>query len=123
MPKMSVGLAMTVLIIGNLIAVFSDALIKTSFMQGLKWHVLRGHVWLFGAIFMVIALNSMPLATANAIFYAAPLIMLPLAMLLFQEKLTIHSVGAGLLGFIGVIIVIQPSQIDWAAIFVLIKSW
>ena len=29
MPKMSVGLAMTLLIVGNVIAVFSDALIKT----------------------------------------------------------------------------------------------
>ncbi|WP_299021078.1 DMT family transporter [uncultured Photobacterium sp.] len=155
MPKMSVGLAMAVLIIGNLIAVFSDALIKTlsadsavyqfvlfrqltavlillpfcltcsktSFIDGLKWHFLRGHIWLFGAVFMVIALNSMPLATANAIFYAAPLIMLPLAMLLFQEKLTIHSISAGILGFIGVLIVIQPTQINWAAIFALIVAF
>nr|MCC4821356.1 EamA family transporter [Vibrio lentus] len=29
MPSMSVGMAMSLLIVGNLIAVFSDALIKT----------------------------------------------------------------------------------------------
>lgn len=155
MPKMSVGFAMTLLIIGNVVAVFSDALIKTlsedsavyqfvffrqltavlillpfclgsskkSFVDGLKWHALRGHIWLFGAIFMVFAINSMPLATANAIFYAAPLIMLPLAMVLFQEKLTVHSVTAGVLGFIGVLIVIRPTQIDWAAIAALIVAF
>ena len=34
MPKISVGLAMTLLIIGNMIAVFSDALIKTLSADG-----------------------------------------------------------------------------------------
>lgn len=154
MPKMSVGLAMTLLIIGNVFAVFSDALIKTlsediaifqfvlfrqitavlillplclkatrqSFTIGLKWHTLRAHVWLLGAIFMVFALNSMPLATANAIFYAAPLMMLPLAVMLFQEKPTSQSIAAGMLGFIGVLVVIRPTQIDWAAISALIVA-
>jgi len=147
MPQMTVGLAMTLLIIGNVIAIFSDALIKTlsedvavyqfvffrqftavlllipfclksskkSLVDGLKWHAVRGHIWLLGAIFMVYSLNAMPLATANAIFYAAPLIMLPMAMMWFQEKLTVHSIGAGVFGFIGVLIVIRPTEIDWAA--------
>lgn len=154
MPKISVGLAMTLLVIGNMIAVFSDALIKTlssdgpvyqfvffrqltavlillpfclfsnkqNLFDGLKWHVLRGHIWLFGAIFMVIALNAMPLATANAIFYAAPLIMLPLAMILFQEKLTKQSIIVAILGFIGVLIVVKPTYINWAAIAALIVA-
>lgn len=154
MPKISVGLAMTLLIIGNMIAVFSDALIKTlsadgavyqfvffrqlsavlillpfclfsknnGLFDGLKWHVLRGHIWLFGAIFMVIAINAMPLATANAIFYAAPLLMLPLAMIFFQEKLTRHSIAVAILGFIGVLIVVKPTHINWAAIAALIVA-
>jgi len=155
MPKMSVGLAMTLLIIGNVIAVFSDALIKTlsediavyqfvffrqltavlllipfcltsskkSLVDGLKWHAVRGHIWLLGAIFMVYAISAMPLATANAIFYAAPLIMLPLAMLWFQEKLTGPSIAAGILGFIGVLIVIRPTEIDWAATAALVVAF
>ena len=155
MPKMSVGLAMILLIIGNIVAVFSDALIKTlsediavyqfvffrqltavlllipfcltssrkSLVDGLKWHAVRGHIWLLGVIFMVYAINAMPLATANAIFYAAPLIMLPMAMLWFQEKLTSHSITAAVLGFIGVLIVIRPTQLDWAAIAALIVAF
>lgn len=155
MPKMSVGLAMSLLIIGNLVAVFSDALIKTldsdvaifqfvffrqltavailipfclgaskeSFRDGLKWHALRAHIWLVGAVFMVFAISAMPLATANAIFYAAPLMMLPLAMLLFQEKLTRHSVAAGILGFFGVLVIIRPTEIDWAALAALIVAF
>ena len=118
MPKITVGLAMTLLIIGNIIGVFSDALIKTlpadtatyqfvlfrqltavlillpfcllsnkqSLFAGLKWHFIRGHIWLLGTIFMVFALGALPLATVNAIFYTAPLLMLPLAMILFQVE-------------------------------------
>lgn len=148
MPKISVGSAMILLVIGNLIAVFSDALIKTlsqdvavyqfvlfrqisavaillplcfftskaPLLPGLKWHILRGHIWLFGAIFMVFAISSMPLATANAIFYAAPLLMLPLAMMIFKEQLSNQAVIVAVLGFIGVLVVIRPTYIDWAAI-------
>lgn len=154
MPAMSVGFAMTLLVVGNLIAVLSDALVKTlgedvavfqfvlyrqvtavmillpfclkqgktGFMDGLKWHTLRAHVWLLGAVFMVVAINSMPLATANAIFYAAPLLMLPLAYLLYQEQLSRYSMLAGLIGFAGVLVIIRPTQIDWAAIAALIVA-
>ncbi|UTV29016.1 DMT family transporter [Photobacterium atrarenae] len=154
MPAMSVGFAMTLLVVGNLIAVFSDALVKTlgedvavfqfvlyrqvtavmillpfclkqgksGLMDGLKWHTLRAHVWLLGAVFMVVAINSMPLATANAIFYAAPLLMLPLAYLLYQEQLSRYSMLAGLIGFAGVLVIIRPTQIDWAAIAALIVA-
>lgn len=155
MPQMTVGLAMTLLIIGNVIAIFSDALIKTlsddaavyqfvffrqltavlllipfcltssrqTLVNGLKWHAVRGHIWLLGAVFMVYSLNAMPLATANAIFYAAPLIMLPMAMIWFKEKLTVPSVTAGVLGFIGVLIVIRPTEIDWAAMAALVVAF
>lgn len=154
MQKMSVSLAMALLVIGNLIAVLSDALIKTldeniaiyqfvlfrqitaalilmplcffgnktSFTQGFKWHFIRGHIWLIGAVFMVIAISSMPLATVNAIFYAAPLLMLPLAMMMFNDKLSKHAITVAIFGFIGVLIVIRPTHIDWAAIAALIVA-
>lgn len=154
MPKISIGFAMTLLIIGNIIAVFSDALIKTlpdgsavyqfvffrqlsavlilfplcffstnkHLLHNLKWHMVRAHIWLLGAIFMVISLTTLPLATANAIFYAAPLLMLPLAMLLFQEKLTRQTIWVSILGFMGVLIVVQPTHISWAAISALVVA-
>ena len=86
------------------------------FMQGFKWHAIRAHVWLIGAVFMVFAISSLPLATANAIFYAAPLIMLPIATLFFREQLSKQSVSAAIMGFIGVLVIIRPDQISWAAI-------
>ncbi|UIP30210.1 DMT family transporter [Photobacterium sp. TLY01] len=155
MPQMSVGLAMILLIVGNLIAVCSDAMIKSlgdetaifqfvffrqltavailapfcigtkkaDFFAGFKWHALRGHIWLLGMVFMIISITSLPLATANAIFYAAPLIMLPMAMMLFQEKLTKYSVGVAVIGFIGVLVIIRPTEINWAAIAALIVAF
>ncbi|NVC94489.1 DMT family transporter [Vibrio natriegens] len=148
MKVTSVGAAMLLLIVGNLIAVISDALIKsvgndvpvfqfvlfrqvsavlfllpfcllsrpTHFMEGFKWHAIRAHVWLLGAVFMVFAISSLPLATANAIFYAAPLIMLPIAAVFFKEQLSKQSVAAAIMGFLGVLVIIRPDQIDWAAI-------
>ncbi|MCV5975417.1 DMT family transporter, partial [Escherichia coli] len=89
---------------------------QTNFMEGFKWHAVRAHVWLLGAVFMVMAISSLPLATANAIFYAAPLIMLPLAAIFFGEQLSKQSVAAAVMGFAGVLVIIRPDQIDWAAI-------
>ncbi len=139
---------MLLLIVGNLVAIVSDSLIKsvgndvpvfqfvlfrqvsavlfllpfclvnrtTHFMEGFKWHVIRAHIWLLGAVFMVFAISSLPLATANAIFYAAPLIMLPIAAVFFKEQLSKQSVAAAIMGFLGVLVIIRPDQIGWAAI-------
>ncbi|MEF1213968.1 DMT family transporter, partial [Vibrio alginolyticus] len=154
MKVTSVGAAMLLLIVGNLIAVLSDSLIKSvgnevpifqfvffrqisavlfllpvylltknaPFLEGFKWHAVRAHVWLLGAIFMVLAISSLPLATANAIFYAAPLIMLPLAAIFFGEQLSKQSVAAAIMGFAGVLVIIRPDQIDWAAISALVVA-
>jgi len=150
----SVGAAMLLLIVGNLIAVLSDSLIKSvgnevpifqfvffrqisavlfllpvylltknaPFLEGFKWHAVRAHVWLLGAIFMVLAISSLPLATANAIFDAAPLIMLPLTAVFFGEQLSKQSVAAAIMGFAGVLVIIRPDQIDWAAISALVVA-
>ena len=56
--------------------------------QGLRIHLLRAHVHLAGMVCMVIALGSLPLATANAIFYAAPILVMLFAVLFFSERLS-----------------------------------
>lgn len=108
----AVGIGILYLVLGNMVAVFSDALVKVLepsqpvfqfvfFRQlsaallltpwllwswrrnppvAIKWHLLRAHIWAVGVCLMVIALTRLPLATANALFYAAPLMMVPLAV-------------------------------------------
>ncbi|WP_407702329.1 DMT family transporter [Vibrio algarum] len=86
-----------------------------------NWKVtaLRAHLIIFGASCMVIAITHLPLATANAVFYAGPLLMLPLSILLLNEKIKLDKAIGSIIGFVGVLIVLRPSQFHWAAIFAL----
>ncbi|WP_000085611.1 DMT family transporter [Vibrio metoecus] len=80
---------------------------------------VRAHLVLFGAGCMVVAISYLPLASANAVFYAAPLLMLPLSILFLKEKPSRSKIVATVTGFIGVLIVLRPSQFHWAALFAL----
>ncbi|OAM99058.1 hypothetical protein AZ468_13570 [Vibrio europaeus] len=68
---------------------------------------------------MVVAITHLTLATANAVFYAAPLLMLPLAIVLLGEKPTLQRSAATIFGFAGVMVVLRPSEFHWAALFAL----
>jgi drug/metabolite transporter (DMT)-like permease len=80
---------------------------------------LRAHLVLLGSGCMMVAITYLPLATANAVFYAAPLLMLPLSIWLFKEIPSRIKVIGTVIGFIGVLIVLRPSQFHWAALFAL----
>ncbi|HKK57214.1 EamA family transporter, partial [Marinobacter sp.] len=62
--------------------------------EGFRIHAIRAHIHLAGMLCMVIALGNLPLATANAVFYAAPILVMVLAALVFGERLTPMSVTA-----------------------------
>ncbi|USD41428.1 DMT family transporter [Vibrio sp. SCSIO 43135] len=81
--------------------------------------VTRGQLIMMGSGCMMVAITYLPLATANAVFYAAPLIMLPLSIWLLKETPNVTKVISTCIGFIGVLIVLRPSQFHWAAIFAL----
>jgi drug/metabolite transporter (DMT)-like permease len=83
---------------------------------GLKVHAARAHIHLVGLVCMVIGLTNLPLATANAVFYAAPILVMVLAALIFQEKLSTMSVIAVLSGFGGIVVILRPVEFNWAAI-------
>lgn len=80
-----------------------------------KVTLIRAHLVLLGAGCMVVAISYLPLATANAVFYAAPLLMLPLSILFLKERPSRGKVIATVTGFLGVLIVLRPSQFHWAA--------
>lgn len=48
--------------------------------------------------------------------------MLPLAAIFFGEQLSKQSVAAAIMGFAGVLVIIRPDQIDWAAISALVVA-
>ncbi|EKF9472493.1 DMT family transporter [Vibrio cholerae] len=84
-----------------------------------KVTLIRAHLVLLGAGCMVVAISYLPLGTANAVFYAAPLLMLPLSILFLKERPSRGKVIATVTGFLGVLIVLRPSQFHWAALFAL----
>lgn len=83
--------------------------------EGLGIHTLRAHIHMVGVVCMVIALTTLPLATANALFFAAPVLVMVLSVILFGEKLTPLSVLAVIGGFTGVIVILRPVELGLGA--------
>lgn len=84
--------------------------------SGAAVHAVRAHIHLAGMACMVVALSNLPLATANAIFYAAPILVMVLSVILFREQLTALSLFAVGSGFAGIIVILRPVEFNWAAI-------
>jgi len=95
---------------------FLGQLDRKRLFQGFRIHLARAHLSLLGISCMVIALNALPLATANALFYAAPLLVLVLSVGLFSERMTWQSLLAVTSGFAGILVILRPVVIDWRAL-------
>lgn len=95
---------------------FLRQLNHTRLFSGFGVHVVRSHMHLAGVFCMVIALTSLPLATANAVFYVAPVIVMLLSVLLFREKLTALSLLAVFGGFAGILVILRPVEFNWTAL-------
>ena len=79
---------------------FTPMIVIRSFLDaGATWCFLR-------------ALKEIPLADATTILLAAPLIMMPLAVFILKEKVGLRRWLATIVGFGGVLLVMQP-QGDW----------
>ncbi len=85
---------------------------KVPLLTGLKVHVLRGHLWVLAAILLVVSLAELPLATANAVFYTAPIFIVLFAGLFYRERLGFEAIGAAILGFAGVLLILRPTEIS-----------
>ena len=70
---------------------------------------LRAVFLLISTFFFVLAISVMPIADALAIVFVEPFIILFLAWVLFNEKVGMRRISASLVGFLGVLLVIQPS--------------
>lgn len=88
-----------------------------------RWHWVRAHVWLLSSLCMVLALTTLPLATANAVFYAAPLITVILAVCVFRERTSVMALTASALGLVGVVIIVNPTQVNGFALAALVVAF
>jgi drug/metabolite transporter (DMT)-like permease len=78
-------------------------------------HRLAGHVWrsVIGVTSMMLGFWSyhlMPLADAVAISFAAPLMVTALSVPLLRERVGIHRWTAVIVGFGGVLVIVEPSS-------------
>ena len=94
-------------------------------MMGLSLHVARG-LWvalisralllLFATFCFITAIRVMPLADALAIVFVAPFIVLLVGKFYLGEEVGPRRVGAAIVGFVGVLFVIQPSFAAFGAV-------
>jgi drug/metabolite transporter (DMT)-like permease len=148
MSGKTVHSAMFLLVVGNLLALISDVIIKIAsgevalfqfvalrlmltlllllpflgrvdrarFWNGGRLHFVRAQIGLGGVICMVIALGALPLATANALFYLAPVLVMLFGALLFGERLRIGNIITVVSGFAGVLLILRPGEISLAGL-------
>lgn len=148
MSGKTVNSAILLLVIGNALALVSDAIIKLQgsdvpvfqfvfvrtlcsltlllpmvgkvdfgdFFRGSRIHLIRAHISLAGVACMVVAINTLPLATANALFYAAPILVMVIAVLFLRESLTPLSLLAVVSGFTGILMILRPVALNWASL-------
>ncbi|SMC13763.1 EamA-like transporter family protein [Roseovarius aestuarii] len=81
-------------------------------------HFLRAGLFALGFSLFYAAFPFMGLAEVTTIFFSAPLITALLASLLLKETIGPHRIGALVIGFIGVIIAMNPTgdAFSWIAI-------
>lgn len=71
-------------------------------------HLVRALLIVFANMTFFAALAVMPLATATAIFFVAPLFITLLSIPILGEKVGPRRLGAVIVGFLGVVVMTQP---------------
>jgi drug/metabolite transporter (DMT)-like permease len=71
-----------------------------------------------------LALASLPLATAVALYFAGPLFITVLSVVVLKEQVGAFAWGAVLTGFAGVLVMVRPGTdlFDWAALLPVISG-
>lgn len=76
----------------------------------LRFHGFRGAALIFANFTFFLGLSAMPLADAVAISFATPLVVTTLSVLFLRERVGPWRWGAVVVGFAGVVIVVQPGS-------------
>lgn len=77
-----------------------------------KKQLLRGTSGLIAMLFIFYAFTLLPLAEAQTLIFANPLIIVILSWILLKEKVGPHRIVATIIGFLGIILVLRPEAIS-----------
>lgn len=78
----------------------------------LKLHLVRVVLGTGAPLFFFTSLRTLPLADATTIFFGATFIMTALSVVVLKERVGPHRWGAVVVGFIGVVVAMQPEGAD-----------
>ncbi|TVL01453.1 hypothetical protein AYI72_15185 [Shewanella algae] len=88
-----------------------------------KIHLWRANTGAVGALFLIIGLMALPLATVSSLFYSAPLMIMVLGAVFLKEQITPLQWGIAALGFAGILLILKPSELELAGIAVLVSAF
>ncbi|MCL1067562.1 DMT family transporter [Shewanella olleyana] len=88
----------------------------------IKLQLLRSNIGVVTSITLVVGLLSLPLATVSSLFFSAPIIIIVLGHFRLKEQVRMSQWLITLLGFVGIIILLRPSEMNWAGLVVLIAA-
>lgn len=86
-------------------------------------HLWRANIGSVGALFLIIGLMALPLATVSSLFYSAPLMIMLMGYWFLKEHITTGQVICALLGFVGILIILRPSEMNWFGLAVLFSAF
>lgn len=89
----------------------------------LKLHLFRANTGAMGAVCLIMGLMALPIATVSSLFFSAPLMIVLLGCIFLKEQVTPSQWLASMLGFIGILILLRPSEINWFGVAVLIAAF
>ncbi len=89
----------------------------------LNIHLWRANIGSVGALFLIIGLMALPLATVSSLFYTAPLMIILMGYWFLRERITQGQVVCTILGFVGVLIILRPSEMNWFGLAVLFSAF
>jgi len=84
-----------------------------------KLHIVRALLTIGFLTMTVITLRELPLANAYAIFFVAPLPITLLSVPLLKEHVGIHRYSAVVVGFIGVLVMLNPNAMGFMSLGVI----
>ncbi|AQS40469.1 putative permease [Shewanella psychrophila] len=84
-----------------------------------KLHLVRANIGAVGALLLIMGLMSLPLATVSSLFYTAPLMIVLMGALFLKERIGLISSISSVLGFLGILIILRPSEMNLFGILVL----
>ena len=83
-------------------------------------HLLRGMVGFLAPLSFFTALKTLPLADASVIFFSAAFMLTAASALILKERVGIHRWSAVVIGFIGVVIAMEPTGEGGIAAYLLV---